>query len=163
MTPEQAKILQDNVKRNAKNGVITPMPVSCEKRTKHKSQPEYHLQVAVTQYLRSQYPKIYFMSDTVAQVHLTDPQKRRNQSIQDSKFHCPDIIIFETRSGFGGLFLELKSETPWKKNGEIKASDKDHLKKQLETINTLVKKGYVATFVWSYEMAKTVIDNYLKP
>jgi hypothetical protein len=123
---------------------------------------EYDLQVAVCRYLSYQYPDVLFTSDTIANLKLTKAQASRNKKIQKNDFSTPDLLILEPRNGFGGLFIELKIDTPFKKNGEIKASDKDHLKRQLETIEKLNKKGYSVYFSWSFDMTKQIIDDYLK-
>ena len=123
---------------------------------------EYDLQVAVCKYLSYQYPDVYYMSDTIANLKLTKTQASRNKKIQKNGFKCPDILILETRKDFSGLFIELKLETPFKKDGTIKSSTKDHLKEQLETIEKLNKKGYSAHFSWGFDMTKSIIDNYLK-
>jgi hypothetical protein len=122
---------------------------------------EYDLQVAVCKYLSYQYPDVEYMSDTIANLKLTKTQANRNKKIQKNGFKCPDIIILEPRNNFSGLFIELKLQTPFKKDGEIKASTKDHLKGQLETIENLNKKGYLAHFSWGFDMTKEIIDSYL--
>lgn len=108
-----------------------------------------------------QYPQVLFLSDAVASLKLTKPQQSRNKSIQKDGFKCPDLLLLEPRGNFAGLFIELKIETPFKKNGEIKASQKDHLKRQHESLAKLSKKGYHATFAWSFDMAKNIIDKYM--
>ena len=123
---------------------------------------EYDLQVAVCRYLSYQYPDVNYMSDTIANLKLTKTQATRNKKIQKTGFKTPDLIIFEPNSTFKGLFIELKIETPFKKDGTIKASTKDHLKLQLETIEKLNEKGYSAHFSWGFDMTKEIIDNYLK-
>ena len=128
---------------------------------KIKKQPEFLLQKQICQYLKNQYPKVIFLSDTIAIVKLTAPQALRNKKIQKSNFKIPDLLILEPKKEFHGLFIELKKETPFKKNGEIKASQNDHLKKQLKSIEDLKNKGYNAQFSWSFEMTKKIIDNYL--
>jgi hypothetical protein len=122
---------------------------------------EYDLQVAVCKYLSAQYPDVDFMSDTIANLKLSKTQASRNQKIQKIGFKCPDILILEPKNNFSGLFIELKLETPFKKDGGIKASSKDHLQGQLETIEKLIKKGYSAQFSWGFDMTKEIIDNYL--
>ena len=59
------------------------------------------------------------------------------------------------------MVIELKLETPFKKDGTIKASANDHLKGQLETIEKLNAKGYKSCFSWNFDMTKEIIDNYL--
>jgi hypothetical protein len=101
------------------------------------------------------------MSDTIANLKLTKTQAIRNKKIQKDGFKTPDLIIFEPNNTFIGLFIELKIDTPFKKDGTIKASTNDHLKLQLETIEKLNKKGYSAHFSWGFDMTKEIIDNYL--
>ncbi len=129
-----------------------------QKRT--KKQPEYQLQKSICQYLDLQYKDILYLSDTVANLELTIPQKVRNKAIQKHGFKTPDLIILEPRGGYAGLFIELKVESPFKKDGTLK-KDK-HLEGQLKSINDLKKKGYYASFSWGFEMTKTMIDNYMK-
>ena len=123
---------------------------------------EYELQKSVARYLSLQFPDIEFMSDTIASVKLTDRQAGRNKLIQKNNFKCPDLLIFEPRNGFCGLFIELKIQTPFKKDGTIKASSKDHLKLQNECLQKLTSKGYKAVFSWGFDMTKEIIDQYLK-
>lgn len=123
---------------------------------------EFNLQVAVCNYLSYQYPDVQFMSDTIASLKLTVMQASRNKKIQKNGFKITDLIIFEPRNGFHGLFIELKLKTPFKKDGNIKASTNDHLKGQMETIELLNKKGYKSCFSWGFDMTKQIIDDYLK-
>ena len=117
---------------------------------------EYDLQVAVCRYLSYQYPDVEYMSDTIANLKLTQTQASRNKKIQKNGFKCPDILILEPKNNFCGLFIELKLETPFKKDGTIKASANE-----LETIEKLNAKGYKACFSWGFDMTKEIIDNYL--
>lgn len=107
-----------------------------------------------------QYPDLLYLSDTIASVKLTIPQQVRNKAIQKKDFKCPDLLILEPRGNYSGLFIELKVETPFKKNGDLKASD--HLKAQQKSIQDLQKKGYYACFSWGFERTKMIIDSYIK-
>ena len=125
-----------------------------------KQQPEYHLQVAICQWLRIQHPKVLFLSDTIASVHLTAQQANRNKAIQKEHFKCPDLIILHPNKHYHGLFIELKVESPFKKNGELKAGE--HLQGQQSTIDDLNKMGYFACFSWGFDMTKDIIEAYFK-
>jgi hypothetical protein len=127
-----------------------------------KKQPEFELQSAICRYLSYEYKDVLFLSDTIASLKLTPAQASRNKKIQKFGFSCPDLLILEPRNGYCGLFIELKVETPFKKNGEIKASKDDHLENQLQAIEKLNQKGYKALFSWGFDMTKEIIDNYLK-
>ena len=123
---------------------------------------EYELQKQVATYLSYQYRDVDFISDTIASIKLSERQAVRNKLIQKSGFKCPDLLILEPRKNYCGLFIELKIETPFKKDGTIKASAKDHLKLQHECLQKLSSKGYLAKFSWSFDMTKQIIDEYLK-
>jgi hypothetical protein len=123
---------------------------------------EYELQKSVARYLSYQYTDVEFLSDTIASVKLTERQASRNKLVQKNGFKTPDLLILEPRNGFSGLFIELKIETPFKKDGTIKASQKDHLKLQHECLLKLSSKGYKALFSWDFDMTKQIIDEYLK-
>lgn len=124
-----------------------------------KQQPEYILQRQVCEYLKTAYPKIYFLSDTVAQIKLTFSQQSRNKAIQCSRFKCPDLLILCPANGYHGLFIELKAKTPFKLNGELLKDE--HLQGQAETIAELNRLGYMACFGWEFEQVRRIIDEYL--
>ena len=119
---------------------------------------EYELQVSVCNYLRVAYPKALFMSDTIANVRLTIPQQVRNKKIQKKGFACPDLLILEPNGIHCGLFIELKTKSPYKKNGELYKNE--HLENQQDTINDLIMRGYSAQFCWSLDQAIKIIDEY---
>jgi len=125
-----------------------------------KEQPEFLLQKQVCEYIKLQYPKLFFMSDTISFLKLTYAQQARNKAIQTDVFKCPDLIIFKPNGKYHGLFIELKAETPYKKDGALKKSD--HLEAQHETLGILKARGYYATFGWEFEQIKAIIDDYLK-
>jgi hypothetical protein len=119
---------------------------------------EYQLQKAVCQYLNMQYPSVLYMSDTIASVKLTMMQAVRNKEIQKKGFNTPDLIIFHPVGGYSGLFIELKTETPFNKKGKPKSS---HIANQAETLSELNLRGYYSQFAWSFDMAKDIIDKYM--
>lgn len=120
---------------------------------------EYELQKSICGYISDKYPDVMFLSDTVASIKLTLPQAARNKAIQKNGFKCPDLIILEPKSVYNGLFIELKKESPYKKNGYLKTNE--HLEKQEETLGKLRYKNYFACFSWSFEQTKNIIDQYM--
>lgn len=130
-----------------------------------KQQPEFSLQSQVCQYIQAQYPKIRFMSDTIAFIKLTFPQQGRNKMIQCNGFKCPDLLIFSTRivegERFSGLFIELKAETPYKTDG-FTLKKNEHVEAQSKELDNLASEGYFTTFAWSFDMCKSIIDKYLR-
>jgi len=121
---------------------------------------EYHLQKQVCQYLNLQYPKVMYLSDTVANVKLSIPQAIRNKAIQKQGFKCPDLLILQPNNYFHGLFIEIKIASPYLKNGQLKSNG--HIKGQNESIEELKKRGYYACFSWEFESIKKLIDNYME-
>jgi len=121
---------------------------------------EYQLQKQICTYLKLQYPTVLFLSDLSGQP-MTMLQAVRNKAIQKDGFSCPDLLILEPRlrGNYHGLFLELKKESPFKKNGQLKSNL--HLMKQHESIKLLQERNYVAQFVWTFDDAKLLIDDYL--
>lgn len=119
---------------------------------------EYHLQKQVCQYLELQYPEVLFMS-TGTSLKLTMGQSVRNKAIQKFGFKVPDLVIFEAKGDLKGMFLELKIQSPYKKNGQLKAGP--HLEGQNKALIKLREKGYHADFYWSFEDIKDAIDLYI--
>lgn len=148
---------------------------------------EEQLHSQICTYLKAQYPKILFNSD-MAGVRLTIGQAKKVKKLRSSNAY-PDIVIYEKsniRKDLGALiqkycydeiffalFLEVKKETPYRKNGKLKKQTAyeiingkkikyDHLQRQNEMHEKLRQREYIAEFVWSFDMAKKIIDNYLK-
>ena len=130
-------------------------------KTLYKKQPEFELQKQICRYLSLQYPKVIFISDATSGAKLTMPQAVRNSLIQKADFKIPDLQILEPNKNWHGLFLELKKETPYKKNGGLKASQNNHLELQDKSMQILRANGYMDCFCWSFEMAKEIIENYI--
>lgn len=76
----------------------------------------------------------------------------------------PDIMIFEPRGDYHGLFIELKRKgsKTLKRNGEVVSP---HLAEQLKTLSRLHDKGYAAVLSCGYHEAVDYIAAYaeLKP
>jgi hypothetical protein len=105
-------------------------------------------------------------------IRLTLGQANQAKGLRSSN-GFPDIVIYakhyeskEITKGYcegliyGALFLEVKKETPYKKDGSLKTDE--HLFEQAEMHRKLINLGYHACFIWSFDQAKEIIDNYLK-
>ena len=125
-----------------------------------KQQQEYQLQKQVCAYLNAQYPDVLYLSDTIASVRLTMPQAMRNKAIQKNGFKCPDLLILEPKKEYSGMFIELKKDSPYKKDGTLKKNK--HLEYQEKSMHELISKGYYCLFSWNFEQTKRIIDIYLK-
>lgn len=120
---------------------------------------EDSLQIAVSTYLKHQYPHVLFTSESSG-VRLTIGQAKRLKSMRSNDAKFPDIMIFEPRGGYHGLFIELKKqgEKVFQKNGEPYAG---HVADQYKTLQQLKAKGYWAQFCIGFDEAKKTIDTYL--
>ena len=72
----------------------------------------------------------------------------------------PDITIYESNVKYSALFLEVKKESPFKKDGKLKKSA--HLQEQNLMHKRLRAKGYKVLFVWRLEQVIQVLKEYLK-
>jgi len=124
-----------------------------------KQWPEFQLQCLVAEYLRRQYPNVKFLSDVRASLKLTIPQQVRAKKIQADGFACPDLMIFAVRGTYAGMFLELKAESPYRKDGCLRVDA--HLARQMDAIEHLRGEGYHADFYWDFDTTQAAIDRYL--
>ena len=151
---------------------------------------EEQLHKQICKYIKLQYPNVLFNTD-LSGVKLTKGQANKIKDLRSGR-GFPDITIFESigrkyvehENGenvivflFCGLHLEVKKETPYKKDGSLKKETRkvykkvgrrrvlieeyDHLAEQNEVHKRLRKQGYFAVFVWSFDMAKKTIDEYM--
>lgn len=116
----------------------------------------------IAEYLRTAYKGVFFLSDVRASLKLTIPQQVRSKAIQADGFACPDMMIFEARGDWHGMFLELKAESPFRKANPYELKAGQHLQRQDETLRQLQEKGYFAEFYWTFEDARKRIDWYLR-
>jgi hypothetical protein len=118
---------------------------------------EADLHRQICNYIKWQHPKVLFNTD-MSGIKLTMGQAVKMKQLRSNK-GFPDIQILHPAHGKAGLFLEVKKESPYKQNGELKSDE--HLKEQEEIINKLIKLDYEAYFVWNYEQAICIIEKYL--
>ena len=107
-----------------------------------------------------QYPGVLFNSDMSGAMKLTIGQAVQIKALRSDR-GFPDIVIYEPRGKYHGLFIELKrgGETVTNKKG-FPATP--HIAEQFLIIERLNLKGYLAVFAVGFDEAKKVIDNYLK-
>lgn len=121
---------------------------------------EKQLQKAVCQYLRMQYNGVLFNSDLSGATKLTIGQASAMKSLRSNR-GFPDLVIYEARHNYHGLFIELKIEGTklYKKNGDPITP---HIEEQLYCLLKLKSKGYQTAFAIGFDEAKKFIDEYLK-
>lgn len=124
-----------------------------------RGKEEAKIHIAICDYIRLQYPKTVFTSEAGG-IYTTMSQARLIKRTRSS-VGIPDLIIFEPRGEFCGLFLEIKKDgtSIYKKNGEFVSSE--HLNNQRAVMETLISKGYACYFVIGFDNAKQILDNYM--
>ena len=130
--------------------------------TRAAKQTEHDLHAAICTAIKTKYPELLFLSDTIAQIRLTYPQMARNKKIQKDGFQCPDIIIFRPSAPYHGLFLEVKKESPFKKTTPTELKKNDHVEGQAKTMRTLTDMRYYCSFVWDVDEAMRIVTAYIK-
>lgn len=123
---------------------------------------EEQLQTAICTYMKLQYPNVIFKVDSVAQKRGYAAQGVLRK--QQYKPGFPDFMILHPVGKWHGLLLELKKDYTeiHYKNGTLKPGPDDHFYNQQSFMTELTQQGYAAQFCWSFDMAKVVIDQYLK-
>jgi len=111
----------------------------------------------ITDFIKIQYPKLIFNTDSSG-IKLSIGQATQMKKLRSSN-GFPDITIYEANKYFNGLFLEVKKETPYKKNGTLKKNE--HLQEQFEMHQELIKRGYFVQFVWTLKQAQNILKDYL--
>lgn len=121
---------------------------------------EESLQIAVSRYLRLQYPTLIFTAESSG-IRLTIGQAVKAKKMR-SESGLPDLIILEPRGPYHGLVLELKKEgtTIFLKDGSL--TKNKHIREQHAVMKKLFHKGYMALFACGYEHAKIIIDKYME-
>jgi hypothetical protein len=162
MKESEAKILQDNVKRNAKNGVITPVPVSKTKGKdgiKRKQHPESDLQRACVKWFDIQYPQYRLNRmklDNENKVSKFVGSIKREAGLLSG---AADLFIsvpqYGKFSGFDyvkicGLFIEFKA------NRSNKQTDNQIAFQEAQEIS-----NYQYSMCYEFDEFKKIIDNYL--
>lgn len=125
-----------------------------------RQRKEESLQIAVSNYLKLQYPKVVFTSESSGiRVPMGIAKKMKMQRSEDKQL---DMMIFKTNKLYAGLFMELKKDEDevYCKDGSLR-KDK-HIQAQYKTILKLREQGYCAGFYCGFENCKFTIDNYMK-
>lgn len=108
---------------------------------------EHNIQRAVVMYLRYQYPDALYCA-SAGGLFTSKSQGAKMVAAGYVKGY-PDLAIYETRGGYHGLFIELKSLTG-------KTSPE-----QLNWIAKLMERGYYAQVCKGTDQATKLIDLYL--
>ena len=121
-------------------------------------QSEKDLHSQICEYIKIKYPNVLFNSD-MAGVKLTIGQATHAKTLR-SHNGFPDLVIYEPKKNYSGLFLELKAEGTkiHKKDGTFVS---EHLREQDYVMQKLREKGFYAQFSVGFDATRNIIDWYL--
>lgn len=126
-----------------------------------KPQSEEAIHGQVCDYIRLQYPEVIFRSDHEAGRKRHPAEQGKIKRLNSSRA-WPDLFLPEPRSGFHGLFVEIKRDGVRIKKADGNYVKDDHLREQALMLHTLGTHGYFATFGVGFDHCKQIIDEYLK-
>jgi len=112
----------------------------------------------ICQYIKAQYKSAIFNTD------LSGVKLPMGLAVKASKLRSssgfPDIVIYEPRGGYFGLFIEVKADgiNLVKKNGDWISP---HVEKQHDMMAQLRERGFKAMFARGFNDAKIIIDEYM--
>lgn len=124
-----------------------------------KQNPEYDIQAAFVKQMALRLPQIMVFSDTAAHIKKTRMQQIRANKLS-TLVKWPDVFIPQPSGEYAGLYLEFKSETPFKKDGVTLKKD-EHVEAQAKCLEMLRHRGYMAEFVWTSDQAIDLVKKYL--
>lgn len=116
------------------------------------------LHQSVCHYIRAQYPHVIFTSESSG----LRVSKGLANSLALTRSHngLPDLWIMYPNWKYYGLFIELKTVSPFKKDGSLKKNE--HTQKQARILNDLCNLNYYARFATGMDEAVALIDAYIK-
>jgi hypothetical protein len=137
---------------------------------KQSMSTEKNIHKAFASYLRLRYPHTIFTSESSG-VRVSIGQALALKATRSEHTHL-DVFISEPKGAYHGLYIELKRESPLKRDGSLKAENKkvrfgpifktiNHLEEQYKTMLLLRDKGYCAFFSESLDNAIELADTYL--
>ena len=124
-----------------------------------KKRTENDLYVAISNYLRLQYPNTIFHFDSGSGAKMSIGMAVRQKRINPHRGY-PDLFIAEAKGKFNGFFLEIKKEGTRLTNKKGQWAT-PHLKEQGEMIDKLQEAGYYAQFAVGFDNCKSQIDYYM--
>lgn len=111
---------------------------------------EEKIQIAIVNYLKMQYPDSLFTATMGGQFQRHHSQRLKAKLTGYLK-GVSDLLIFEPKGGYCGLFIELKRDKKCYPSAEQKLF-----------LSNATERGYYAVCAKGFEQCKEVIDNYFK-
>ena len=122
-------------------------------------QSENSVHYQVCQYLKIQYPTVFFHTDASGELK-TDAQRLWYSKLNKG-FHWPDLFICHPVGSKHGLFIELKKDKSDLYKADGLTWKNDHISAQWKVLQHLRGLNYSAFFACGFDEAKDIIDSYL--
>ena len=124
---------------------------------------EEELQAKCAQWMEYRYPELskLFFFNSFQGMRLAKWQLLKAKKTGGLKKGLPDFIFLKNNGKYSGLFLELKKESPYKKDGNLPTND-EHLQLQADVLQALCDEGHYASFCWSFDMFKKIVTDYME-
>lgn len=121
---------------------------------------EDQVQLAVCNYLRTNYPDVIFHNDFGSGLKMTIGQAKKQKFLNNPWRAYPDLFVSEPRRSYHGLYIELKRPGTRlkKKTGEWAS---EHIEEQAAMLSSLRERGYRAEFAVGYDEAIEILHDYL--
>lgn len=164
---KQRFIIDDiNIKDSNKNVVETIY--NCQKR-KSLNKSEADIQFQIFDWFNNTYSKQNYRlhcSFNGVKLPIGLATKLSKRGMQKSE---PDLHLYNRNIKYTSLYIELKVESPYKKDGTLKSMKKtdkfgisyNHLERQAEFLMFLQSQGAAATFAVGFDGATKAITNYI--
>ena len=110
---------------------------------------EENIQISIVDYLKRQYPNVLFTATMGGQFQRHYSQRLKAKRTGYLK-GVSDLLIFEPKGRYCGLFIELKRDKKCYPTAE-----------QKQFISKASDRGYYATCAKGFEQCKELIDKYL--
>ena len=111
---------------------------------------EEKVQIAIVNYLKMQYPDALFTATMGGQYQKHHSQRRRAKATGYLR-GVSDLLIFEPKGGYYGLFIELKRDKKSYPTAEQKLF-----------ISNALQRGYYSVCAKGFDEYKEIIDKYFK-
>lgn len=125
---------------------------------------EETLQIQCNDWINAKYPEFekLFFFNSFQGMKLNFGQIAKAKKTGGLKKGLPDFIFLKNNGKYSGLFIELKKESPFLKDGKTLRADDGHLQLQQDVISQLLIEGHFACFVWSLEQFKKTVTDYME-
>jgi hypothetical protein len=122
---------------------------------------EEHLQIQCNDFLKIKYPELdrLYWFNSLQSIKLSIGAIAKVKRSGGLKKNLLDFYLLKNNGKYCGLVIELKKESPYKLNGQLKQDE--HLENQRDTIDLLLTEGYYAKFCWDLKDFQNTIRLYL--